>query len=303
LPSSTRGGKDAARHVTTSSITRPPPPASDGTRRRSIRRGLARPVGRFCRTRSVRKLAKDLGVEMGAVPGTGPGGRITEEDVRRAGAHATAGVPSTPRRRSGVPSGGDAEDRAKMVAAKTRVPHALAGGRGASRVLAERAKVRETASGGGADHHSSLIMKAVAGALRRHPPSMLRRRSPGGDRPQEEVDVGMAVDAMELGRSDRSATPTAKSVIDWQGDRTSVGGGLGKDPGSGSDRRHLHDLRVGSIGGCSATCHQRPGGGILAAHKIVTRPVVRDGEIVPCEMMYLSLSFDHRIVDGGRSGS
>jgi pyruvate/2-oxoglutarate dehydrogenase complex dihydrolipoamide acyltransferase (E2) component len=40
---------------------------------------------------------------------------------------------------------------------------------------------------------------------------------------------------------------------------------------------------------------------ILAARKIVTRPVVCDGEIVLREMMYLSLSFDHRIVDGGEA--
>ena len=33
----------------------------------------------------------------------------------------------------------------------------------------------------------------------------------------------------------------------------------------------------------------------------MTRPVARDGAIVPREMMYLSLSFDHRIVDGGEA--
>ena len=38
--------------------------------------------------------------------------------------------------------------------------------------------------------------------------------------------------------------------------------------------------------------------GILGVHKIKQRPVVRDGEIVIGEIMLLSLSFDHRIVDG-----
>jgi len=74
----------------------------------------------------VRKLAKDFGVELSEVPGSGPGGRITEEDVRRA-----AG-PKVPAR---IPGGSTSEERIpfrgkrrmiarKMVAAKTRVPHA-----------------------------------------------------------------------------------------------------------------------------------------------------------------------------------
>jgi len=41
-----------------------------------------------------------------------------------------------------------------------------------------------------------------------------------------------------------------------------------------------------------------PQSGILGMHKIEERPVVRDGEIVVRPMMYLALSYDHRIVDG-----
>ena len=64
------------------------------------------------------------------------------------------------------------------------------------------------------------------------------------------------------------------------------------------------DLLLVDMDGAEATRRIReefPEAAILAAHKIVTRPVVRDGEIVPREMMYLSLSFDHRIVDGGEA--
>ena len=41
-----------------------------------------------------------------------------------------------------------------------------------------------------------------------------------------------------------------------------------------------------------------PQSGILGMHRIEERPVVRDGVIVPRPMMYLALSYDHRIVDG-----
>ncbi|MHB1012659.1 MAG: biotin/lipoyl-containing protein, partial [Desulfobacteria bacterium] len=51
--------------------------------------------GEVLATPVVRKLAKDLGVALGAVPGSGPGGRILEEDVRRAaGPRAPAGIPT-----------------------------------------------------------------------------------------------------------------------------------------------------------------------------------------------------------------
>jgi pyruvate dehydrogenase E2 component (dihydrolipoamide acetyltransferase) len=57
---------------------------------------------------------------------------------------------------------------------------------------------------------------------------------------------------------------------------------------------------IGSIGGLfSYPVIHPPEAAILGLHKIVRRPVVRGGEIVARDMMYLSLSFDHRLIDGG----
>jgi pyruvate/2-oxoglutarate dehydrogenase complex dihydrolipoamide acyltransferase (E2) component len=56
---------------------------------------------------------------------------------------------------------------------------------------------------------------------------------------------------------------------------------------------------VGSIGGLFATpIINMPEAAILGVHKIAKRPVVREGKIEIRDMMYLSLSFDHRIFDG-----
>ena len=56
---------------------------------------------------------------------------------------------------------------------------------------------------------------------------------------------------------------------------------------------------LGTQGGLFATpVLNFPEGGILGVHQIKQRPVVRDGQIVVGEIMLLSLSFDHRIVDG-----
>src|SRR3990172_6785927 len=57
---------------------------------------------------------------------------------------------------------------------------------------------------------------------------------------------------------------------------------------------------IGSIGGLfSYTVINVPEAAILGVHKIVKRPVVREGTVVSRDMMYLSLSFDHRLLDGG----
>jgi pyruvate dehydrogenase E2 component (dihydrolipoamide acetyltransferase) len=56
---------------------------------------------------------------------------------------------------------------------------------------------------------------------------------------------------------------------------------------------------VGSIGGLfSSPIINYPEAGIMGIHKIHKRPVVKNDQIVICDMMYISFSFDHRVVDG-----
>ena len=265
------------------------------------------PGGDVLATPVVRKLAKDLGVELGKVPGSGPGGRITEEDVRRAAA------PDAPK---GAPAESPAEERIafkgkrrmiarKMLQAKTRVPHALLVDEAdVSGLLAERAKLREMGEKEGVRITIlPFIMKAVAGALQRHP-----ALNASLDEEREEIvlkksfDIGMAVDTEEGLVVPVVRNADAKSVIELAREierlsETARGGALAPSDLSGGT---FTITSIGSIGGLfSYPVINFPEAAILAAHKIVTRPVVRDGEIVPRDMMYLSLSFDHRIVDGG----
>jgi pyruvate/2-oxoglutarate dehydrogenase complex dihydrolipoamide acyltransferase (E2) component len=267
------------------------------------------PGGAVLATPVVRKLAKDLGVELVAVPVSGPGGRITEEDVRRAaGPKAPAGMPGESASEERIPFKGRRRMIArKMVAAKTLVPHAfLVDEADVSGLLAERAKMRETGEREGVRITIlPFIMKAVAGALRRHP-----ALNASLDEEREEivlkgkVDVGMAVDA-----GDGLVVPVvrnadAKSVIELarEIERLSAAAREGTLAPGDLTGGTFTISSVGSIGGLfSYPVINVPEAAILAAHKIVTRPVVRDGEIVPREMMYLSLSFDHRIVDGGEA--
>lgn len=255
----------------------------------------------------VRKLAKDLGVELGKVPGSGPGGRITEEDVRSAaGPKVPTGAPAKSAAEERIPFQGKRRMIArKMVEAKTHVPHAfLVDEADVSGLLAERAKWREIGEREGVRVTIlPFIMKAVVGALQRHP-----ALNASLDEAREEIvlkksfDIGMAVDA-----GDGLVVPVvrnadAKSVIELAKEierlsEAARGGTLAPSDLSGGT---FTVTSIGSIGGLfSYPVINVPEAAILAAHKIVTRPVVRDGEIVPRDMMYLSLSFDHRIVDGG----
>ena len=267
------------------------------------------PGGDVLATPVVRKLAKDLGVELAAVPGSGPGGRITEEDVRRAaGPKAPAGIPAESTSEERIPFKGKRRMIArKMVAAKTRVPHALLVDEAdVSGLLAERAKMREIGEREGVRITIlPLIMKAVVEALQRHP---ALNASLDEDREEivlkKKIDVGMAVDA-----GDGLVVPVvrnadAKSVIELarEIERLSAAAREGTLAPGDLAGGTFTISSVGSIGGLfSYPVINVPEAAILAAHKIVTRPVVRDGEIVPREMMYLSLSFDHRIVDGGEA--
>jgi len=267
------------------------------------------PGGSVLATPVVRKLAKDLGVALGDVPGSGPGGRVTEEDVRgAAGPKAPAGTPGGATSEDRIPFKGRRRMIArKMVAAKTRVPHALLVDEAdVSGLLAERAKMREIGEREGVRITIlPFIMKAVAGALLRHPAlnafldedreEIVRRK---------KVDLGMAVDAEDGLVVPVVRNADAKSVIELarEIDRLSAAAREGTVAPGDQTGGTFTISSVGSIGGLfSYPVINVPEAAILAAHKIVTRPVVRDGKIVPREMMYLSLSFDHRIVDGGEA--
>ncbi|MFZ2223943.1 MAG: dihydrolipoamide acetyltransferase family protein [Candidatus Deferrimicrobium sp.] len=305
-------GQAAATHRATASSDRPTPASSEATEPRQATPSpkASGAGGEVLATPVVRKLAKDLGLELGAVRGSGPGGRITEGDVRQAAGPTatTAGIPAESPSEERVPFKGRRRMIArKMAAAKTRVPHALLVDEAdVTGLLAERAKMREIGEREGVRITIlPFIMKAVAGALQRHP---ALNASLDEDREEivlkKQVDVGMAVDAEDGLVVPVVRNADAKSVIELAGEieRLSAAAREGTLAPGDLAGGTFTISSVGSIGGLfSYPIINVPEAAILAAHKIVTRPVVRDGEIVPREMMYLSLSFDHRIVDGGEA--
>lgn len=263
---------------------------------------------------AVRKLAKDLGVELSAVEGTGPGGRVTEEDVRRAarrrpeGGETEAPAPAPP--------GGPAEERIpfrgrrrmaakRMALSKSTIPHALLVDEAdATNLLALRDTLREVGAKEGVRFTVlPFLLQAVVAALHKHPAMNARLDEARGEIVRiRRYDIGMAVDAEDglvvpviRDAGDRTLVELAREI-----ERLAEGARAGTLPRSDLTGSTFTVTSIGSIGGLfSYPVINPPEAAILAVHKIVKRPVFREGRVEARDMMYLSLSFDHRLIDGG----
>jgi pyruvate dehydrogenase E2 component (dihydrolipoamide acetyltransferase) len=261
-------------------------------------------AGEVLATPVVRKLARDLGVDLSKVAGSGPAGRVTEEDVRAAAAGVSA--PGTKPLEERVPFRGKRRAAArKMVLSKTTIPHALLVDEiDATNLLAMRGALREIGAREGVKITIlPFIVQAVVTALRIH--SALNASL---DEEREEVvlkkefHIGIAVDA-----EDGLVVPVIrdagdKSIVELSREIERLAGAAraGKLSPSDLGGGTFTVTSIGSIGGLfSYPVIHIPEAAILGVHKIVRRPVVRGDEIVARDMMYLSLSFDHRLIDGG----
>jgi len=288
-----------------------PAPPGEAPGKASPAGGGPPPGGRdVLATPVARKLARDLGVDIARVAGTGPGGRVTEDDIRKA-AGPGAAVPAGP-----PPPMAPLEQRVsfrgrrrmaakKMVLSKSTIPHALLVDEAdATNLLALRGAMREVAEKEGVKITPlPIIVRAVVAALRNHPAINASLDEERGEIVfKTHYDIGMAVDAEDglVVPVIRDAGEKTLVALAREIERLAEGaraGTLGPSDLTGST---FTVTSIGSIGGLfSYPVINPPEAAILGVHKIVKRPVVREGEIAVRDMMYLSLSFDHRLIDGG----
>ncbi|HBO70002.1 MAG TPA: branched-chain alpha-keto acid dehydrogenase subunit E2, partial [Deltaproteobacteria bacterium] len=237
---------------------------------------------------AVRKLARDLGVELSSVRGTGQGGRVTERDVRaaagrgpgRPGKPAPETAPGTPRPdEERIPFRGKRRMAArKMSLSKSTIPHALLvdeadvtsllGMREALRGIGETEGVRITVL--------PLILKAVAAALERHPAMNATLDEERGEIVRyRRYDIGIAVDAEDGLVVPVLRNARGKSVVELarEMERLAEGARSGKLGAADFSGSTFTVTSIGSIGGLfSYPIINVPEAAILAAHKIVTRP-------------------------------
>lgn len=292
-----------ARPVPDAAAPAPAAGRSDGAERRPVS-----PIAR--------KRAAELRVDLDAVAGSGPGGRVTREDVERA-AEAARTAPHTQPAPAALPA-------AAKAAAGKAVPQ-LTPMRGMRKVIAERMhqslqqaaqltitseadvtaaselRARLRAADPGFDFsYTDLIIQAAARALTRHP-RLNSRLTEAGIQTQAEVNVGMAV-ALDEGL----IVPVIRNA-----DRLSLRE-IAVLSGELADKARNGRLKLEEVSGGTFTVSNlgvygvdaftpiiNPGeAAILGIGRIVEKPAIYRGEIARRLMMTLSLTFDHRLVDG-----
>ena len=272
---------------------------------------------------SVRRLAREIGVNITEVAGTGPSGRITPDDVKKHSKKLHEERAADGAARRGVPTeelpdfskwGETTREAMSGVRRKTaehlsfawnEVPHVFqfdkadvtdleAWREGKAGKAVERA--------GGKLTVTAILLKVIAEALRKYP-----QFNASVDMAKNEiiykqyVNVGVAVDtdrgllvpvirdvdtksitdlALELGKIAKKARDKKLTLDDMQGGNFTIS-------------------NLGGIGGTNFTpVVNTPEVAILGVARASQEPVYVDGEFVPRTMMPLTLSYDHRIIDG-----
>jgi pyruvate/2-oxoglutarate dehydrogenase complex dihydrolipoamide acyltransferase (E2) component len=233
----------------------------------------------------VRRIAQELGVDLAVVTPTGPGGRITETDVRGA---AGAGAASEGRREPvrGV--------RRLIVEHLTR----------AHREVPAVTFVEEC-DFTNVDLKVLLptVLSATAAELKEFPE--LNARLEGDEIVYlDRYDLGIAVQTDQglvvpvVRNCDTRPVGELRADVDALAERARAGT-LAPDELRGST---FTVTSAGKLGGLLVTpLVNHPEVGILGIHRIAPRPVVRDGEIVVRSVGNVSVTFDHRVVDGARA--
>lgn len=269
---------------------------------------------------SVRMLARRLGVDLARIRGTGPGGRILIEDLApylrpRAGV-ADKPTPSVTGTDTSKLDFGVAGTRQKllglrrriaehMVEAKHRIPHySYIDECDLTDLVRLRGQLRDPFSAAGVKlTYLAFFVKAAARALKDVPIVNSTFDEAAGEIVlHDRYNIGVAVAAPH-----GLIVPVIKDVD--KKDLTAVAVEIARLSGEAkAGKSRLEDLKgstftvtsVGGIGGLISTpIINYPEVGILGIGKVVKRPVyTANGDLKPADIVYLSFSFDHRIVDG-----
>jgi len=281
-----------------------PSPAAGTVARILVREGELVPVGtplvvigdgdvavadprRIQATPVVRKVAAELGVDLAAIRGTGPGGRITEEDVRASAA------PREGQRRE--PLRGVRRLIAQHLTTAHREVPAV--------TVVEECDFTGLSQARGERSYLAHVLQAAVTALKQFP-----ELNATLDRDEivywERYDLGVAVQTDEglVVPVLRAADEKSLDELEAEARRLAEGaraGSLSPEELKGST---FTVTSAGKLGGLFATpLVNYPEVGILGLHRIAPRPAVRDGEVTVREVGWLSCTFDHRVVDGARA--
>lgn len=271
---------------------------------------------------AVRKLARELGVDLSKVKATGPKGRIAKEDLhafvkeavkRPASAMVAPEGPKVDFARFGEIDTVPMTKMQKVTAANMQrswlsVPHVthfdnaditdLEVFRGSLKPEMEKRGVKISPV--------AFLMKAVAAALAANP---VLNSSIGADGEslvfKQYIHIGMAVDTEHGLLVPVIRDADKKGLWELAAEITELAG-KAKSRKLRSDEMQGGCFTISSLGAIGGTGFtpivNTPEVGILGVSNTEIRPVYADGEFVPRKMMPLALSYDHRVVNGGDAG-
>ncbi|WP_019010451.1 dihydrolipoamide acetyltransferase family protein [Deinococcus aquatilis] len=312
--------------------------------------------GRVLAVPAARQLARELGIDLAQVQGSGPNGRVRVQDVTAhveqakapaaqapavqtpaaqtpaAQAPSVQAVPQAPASKAATngmpvapvqyrtPKGYEhLEDRVPLRGMRRAISNQMQASHlytvrtltvdevNLTKLVAFRDRVKDEAKEAGVRlSYMPFFFKAVAVALRKYPSLNTSFDEASGEIVQKRYyHMGMAV-ATDAGLTvpvlrdvnHKSVFDLAREVVDLAG--RAQNGKLSADELTGSS---FSITNIGSIGALfSFPIINVPDAAILGVHSIVKRPIVNEhDEIVVAHMMYLSLSFDHRLVDGAEA--
>ncbi|MFW2389306.1 MAG: dihydrolipoamide acetyltransferase family protein [Polyangiales bacterium] len=256
-------------------------------------------------TPATRRLAKEMGVDLRRVRPSGSKGRVTHDDVRASLRGAmTEDQPHAPLEERKPIVGMRRKIAERMHHAKTTAAHfTFVEECDATRLVDFRARLLPEAERRGVRlTFLPFIVKAVTEALRRHPilnAAVDERSSEIVYKKYYNIGVAAATDAglmvPVVQNADRLKLFELATRIESLA-RAARDGSVAPEDLRNST---FTVTSLGKQGGLLATpILNHPEVGILGVHRIKEKPVVRDGQIVVGKVMLLSLSLDHRIVDG-----
>ncbi|MEM2972928.1 MAG: dihydrolipoamide acetyltransferase family protein [Candidatus Caldarchaeum sp.] len=247
-------------------------------------------------TPAVKKLARDLGVDISAVTGTGPGGRITEDDVKKAASAAETRIPIKGLRRMIAERLVTARSRTALVTVFEVVD--------AEELVKLRDELRRDPRARDLKiTYMPLIMKAIVETVRKYP---VMNGWIDDERNEivvsRSVNIGFAVDTAEgllvpnVKNVESKDVWTLAKEVEELAEKARAG------------RLTLEEIRggtisisnYGSLGSLSGTpLINYPEIAVVGVGRIEKRPIVRNDAVVVGEVLELATTIDHRAVDGG----
>ncbi|HEX9869171.1 MAG TPA: dihydrolipoamide acetyltransferase family protein, partial [Candidatus Tectomicrobia bacterium] len=265
-------------------------------------------------TPAARKLAEEHKIDLSRVVGTGPGGRVTREDIQKiidAGGQAPtpAAVPASPPVSTPVPTAQSIPLRGMRKVIAERMHKSLQSSAqltittevDVTQLIDRRQEVQREFNA----TYTDFIIQACAHALKQHP---RMNAVLDGDtiQVQGQISVGLAV-ALEEGlivpvvhNTDKKSLKDIAQEARGLAEKARAGKLAIEDVSGGTFT--VSNLGMFGVDGFTPILNA-PQTGILGVGRIVEKPVIYHGEIAKRSMMVLSLTFDHRVIDGAPAGA